>query len=246
MKFQFLFLAILWLLPLSALGDKPVLHVVTSEYPPYEYLSDGEVVGTDTRLIRKVISEMGYKADIRILPWARAENLVRAGRADMLYSLVFSEDRAKHYHYTDPISSARDVFFKRKSQNLEWKTFSDLTGLNFGLSSAYSYTPEFMDWLFDGNARITKIAHEQPELTGLRLVALERVDLFICEQSVCEHILNQKTREYPELAKVDQMPGEVGPRRDFHAAFSRKVPNGEELRDRFNDALASIRNSESD
>lgn len=238
-------LAILFTLSLTALGDKPVIDVVTSEYPPYEYLSDGEVVGEDTRMIRRVLSEMGYEANIRVLPWARAETLVRSGRADMLYSLTFSETRDRYYYFTDPINTAQDVFFKRKGRDLEWQELDDLTGLNFGLSAAYSYAPEFMDWLFDGNARITRITHEQPELTGLRMVGLGRVDLFICELSVCQYLLQREADNYPELAKIDRMPGTVGPERSFRAGFSRKLPNGSKLRDEFNAALAQIRGTES-
>jgi polar amino acid transport system substrate-binding protein len=237
------FLAISLMVPLAVFAGRAVIEVVTSEYPPYEYQQDGEVAGTDTRIIQRVLSDMGYKANIRILPWARAETLVRTGEADMLYSLTLSESRRRYYHFTDPISSAQDVFFKLKNRKLPWKTLDDLQGLNFGISAAYSYAPEFMDWLSNGNAQITKITHEKPELTGLRLVALGRIDLFICEQSVCEYLIEKNVSQYPELARVDQMSRTVGPERSFRAAFSRKLPDGEALRDRFNKALAELHNA---
>jgi len=245
MLFRSLSLAVLFTLPMTALGDKTVIDVVTSEYPPYGYLSDGEVIGEDTRTIRRVLANSGYKANIRILPWARAEKLVRSGQADMLYSLTFSETRGQHYYFTAPINTAQDVFYKRRGRALEWQTLNDLAGLNFGLSAAYSYAPEFMDWLFNGNARITKITHEQPELTGLRLVGLGRIDLFICEQSVFQYMLKEYASQFQELADVEQMAGNVGPERNFHAAFSRKLPNGRELRDEFNAALKKIRTADS-
>jgi polar amino acid transport system substrate-binding protein len=245
MLFRSFSLAVLLALPMTVLGEKPVIDVVTSEYPPYGYLSDGEVVGEDTSLIRRVLSDMGYQANIRVLPWVRAEQLVRTGRADMLYQLTFSETRERHYYFTGPINTAQDVFFKRKDRALEWQTLNDLAGLNFGLSAAYSYAPEFMDWLSNGNAYITKIPHEQPELTGLRMVSLGRIDLFICERSVCEYLLKESTSQFQELADVERMPGHVGPERNFRAAFSRKLPNGQELRDEFNAALKQIRTADS-
>jgi polar amino acid transport system substrate-binding protein len=240
MSFRLFFLAVTFILPATAFGERPELNVVTSEYPPYEYFKDGEVIGEDTETIRRTLSEMGYKAKIRILPWARAEKLVREGQADMLYSLTSSSARQQNYFFTDPINTAQDVFFKRKDQSLEWQTLDDLTGLNFGLSAGYSYANEFMDWLFSVNARITRITHEQPDITGLRMAALGRIDLFICEQSVCEYLLDKYAAEFPELALVEQMPGNVGPQRSFRAAFSRKLPNGRELRDEFNAALKKV------
>lgn len=240
MLFRSLFLGVIFGLPMTAFGEKPVLDVVTSEYPPYEYLRDGEVVGQDTDIIRHTISEMGYEANIRILPWARAERLVSNGQADMLYSLTSSATRQQNYFFTDPISSAQDVFFKRRDHPLEWQTLDDLTGLHFGLSSGYSYAEKFMDWLLEGNARITRITHEQPEITGMRMVGLGRIDLFICEQSVCNYLLQKHASEFGELALVERMPANVGPQRSFHAAFSRKLANGSELRDKFNAALKNV------
>lgn len=57
MLFRSLSLAAIFTLPMAALGENRVLDVVTSEYPPYEYSSDGQVVGEDTRIIRRVLSK---------------------------------------------------------------------------------------------------------------------------------------------------------------------------------------------
>lgn len=242
-------LSVVWLsvlLPTLVFADLPILNVATSDYPPYEFLEDGEVRGTDTQTVRRVLSEMGYRPEIRVLPWARAEASARAGTSDMLYSLTYSRDRARYYHFTDPISKARDVFFKLRGRDLEWQELNDLAGLTIGLSAAYSYDPEFMDWLSAGNARVTRISQESPELTGLRMVAFGRVDLFICEQSVCHHLIENQISRYPELAMVTAMAGTVGEERNFRAAFSRHHPRGAELRDEFNRVLAEIQSTDSD
>lgn len=231
------FFAAFILMPLNGFAEQPMIDVATSHYPPYEYLSDGEVVGHHTDIIRRVLSEMGYRANIHMLPWARAEKLAKTGEIDMLYSLTFSETRQRFYFFTNPIGSARDVFFKRRDRSFEWQTLDDLSGLNFGLSAAYSYQPEFMSWLSSGNALTTRISHEQPELTGLRMVGLGRIDLFICELSVCEYLLAQQGSALAELDRVERMPGEIGALRSFRAAFSRALPNGRELRDRFDMVL---------
>lgn len=227
-------------------ADVHTLRVVTSEYPPYEYLEDGEVRGTDTDTVRQVLTAMGYLPEIRILPWARAEASTRAGTSDMIYSLTYSRERDRYYHFTDPISQARDVFFRLEGHDLDWQELNDLAGLRIGLSAAYSYAPEFMEWLAAGNARVTQISHESPELTGLRMIALGRIDLFICEESVCSHLIEEHLSAYPELSRVTAMPATVGSTRGFRAAFSRQHPRGEALRDEFNQALKDIRYGDSD
>lgn len=233
-------------LPALTLADLPVLKVATSDYPPYEYLEENEVRGADTETIRKVLSEMGYHPDIRVLPWARAEASTRAGNSDMIYSLTYSKNRARHYYFTDPISQAQDVFFTLRDRDIHWQELNDLASMRIGLSAAYSYDPDFMDWLSAGNAPVTQISQESPELTGLRMVAFGRIDLFICEKSVCRYLIDQHTAEHPELAKVAALPGTVGEQRSFRAAFSRRHPRGAELRDAFNRALAEIKSGDAD
>ncbi|MFN2360717.1 MAG: substrate-binding periplasmic protein [Marinobacter sp.] len=233
-------------LPAFTIADTQRLRVVTSNYPPYEHLKEGKVVGTHTDIVRQALSAMGYPADIRVLPWARAEATTRAGTSDMIYSLTYSRERSRHYHFTAPISEARDVFFKLKGSDLQWQELDDLAGLRIGLSAAYSYAPEFMAWLAQGNARVTQISHESPEMTGLRMVALGRIDLFICEESVCSYHIEENISEFPELGKVDSIPRMVGSVRGFRAAFSRQHPRGEVLRDEFNRVLENIRPTDPD
>ncbi|AZT85295.1 amino acid ABC transporter substrate-binding protein [Marinobacter sp. NP-4(2019)] len=229
-----------------ALAEPPILHVATSEYPPFEYVEDGTLVGEDVTTIRNVLDRMGMEPVFLVVPWRRAEARVRSGQSDMLFSLTHSEERARHYYFTAPINTAQDVFFTRTDSNIEWQTLDDLEGLRLGLSSSYSYAPEFMNWLETADIEIIWISQHRPDLTGLRMVAYDRIDLFICEQTVCHFLLEKFQPVYPELANIEAVPGMIGDERAFRAAFSRKHPDGEQLRDRFNQALADLNRENSD
>lgn len=217
-----------------------VLKVVTTEYPPFEYVENGELKGTDVATVRSVLEMMGYAPRFRVLPWARAELMVRHGTADLLFSLTKSEARQQHYLFTAPISSARDVFYARKDAGLSWQTFDDLSGLRVGISASYSYAPEFMTWLAKGGARTVVMNQQQPDLAGLRMVAVGRVDLFICEQRACDYLIESNRQRYPDLNRVTALPGVVGDERYFRAAFSKKHPNAEVLRAEFDHTLRRL------
>ena len=103
-----------------------------------------------------------------------------------------------------------------------------------------------MEWLAAGNARVVQISQESPELTGLKMIAFGRIDLFICEETVCRYLIDKHIADRPELANVSAMPQTVGEVRGFRAAFSRQHPKGEALRDEFNKVLAELRTSNSD
>lgn len=221
--------------------DRPVMQIVTSEYPPFEYSEDVRVVGTDTDLIRQVVEAMGYEPRIELLPWIRAEAKARRGDATLIYSLTYSDARATFYHFTDPINQVQDVFFAHRDSAIDWQTLNDLDDLRVGISASYSYAPEFMAWIERHPASATRVSHEQPELTSLKMLVHRRIDLFICEQSVCEYLLEKHVDEEPELAKIGAIPGIIGESRPFRAAFSRQHPEGETLRNAFNQALRELK-----
>jgi polar amino acid transport system substrate-binding protein len=78
------------------------------------------------------------------------------------------------------------------------------------------------------------------------MIAFGRIDLFICEETVCRYLLDEHIADHPELANVSAMPRTVGEVRGFRAAFSRQHPQGEALRDEFNKVLADLTTSDSD
>lgn len=223
-----------------------VLEVVTTQYPPFEYVENGNLRGQDVQTVRTVVQRMGFVPRFRVLPWARAELMVRNGDADLLFSLTMSPQRERYYLFTDPISTARDVFYARKGADLSWSSFDDLANLRLGLSASYSYDPEFMAWLDQDLAEVMTISQEQPDLAGLRMVALDRVDLFICEETACNYLLRKYRGQYPELNRVTAIPGTVGDARHFRAAFSRQRPDAEQLRSNFNQVLDQLGSRHSD
>lgn len=223
------------------LAERPSLNIATSQYPPFEYLEEGKLVGEDVETIQNVVERMGMEPSFVVLPWIRAEARVRSGKSDLLFTLTRSKQRERHYYFTDPINTARDVFFKRSGMEFEWQTFDDLEGMRVGLSSSYSYAPEFMAWLDTANVEAIRISQERPDLTGLRMLAFDRIDLFICEHSVCSFLLKKHQGTQTELKTIEAVPGTIGKERAFRAAFSRQNPEGEQLRDRFNQALAELR-----
>ena len=69
MSGRFLALLLAVLIPVIAHADRPTMTVVTSIYPPYQYLDNGEVKGTHTETLRQVLTRMGYDPVFRLVPW---------------------------------------------------------------------------------------------------------------------------------------------------------------------------------
>lgn len=76
-----------------------------------------------------------------------------------------------------------------------------------------------------------------PELRHLQKLTGSKIDMFICEVSVCQHIIKH---QFPEFDAVDFINKSIWPIRTFHVAFSKKYPDSEKLRDKFNRELGEL------
>ncbi len=50
--------------------------IMTEEYPPFNYTEDGKLTGLSSEVMAELIKRIGHPNNIKVLPWARAYNLV--------------------------------------------------------------------------------------------------------------------------------------------------------------------------
>ena len=113
-----------------ALAEDRILPIGATAYPPFEYASrDGQTIGADTELIEQVLKRMGYVSEIRLQPWTRVESAGRRGDLAAIYSALKTTEREDYFYFSDPISASTTVFFKRKENALQWKSFDELKAM---------------------------------------------------------------------------------------------------------------------
>jgi len=231
--------ALLTALSATAIAADTVLPVGATEWPPFEYASpEGKSIGSDTEVIEHVLRRMGYAPDMKLQPWKRVETSGERGELAAVYSIIKTPEREKFFYFSDPISTSRTVFFKKKSLSLHWKSFDDLKAMRVATGAGYAYPEPFMDAV---KQKKFKSAEETfgatPELTNLRNLLLGRVDLAICEVSVCQYLI--KTHA-PEFDGIDYSPNVIGSVLTMHLGFSKKWLNAEGLTKEFNAELAKF------
>ena len=75
------------------------------------------------------------------------------------------------------------------------------------------------------------------EMTNLKLLQQNQVDLVICEVSVCQYLIKMHPRDFGGIDFSPRVIGEVMP---LHLAISKKWPGAEQLTKDFNSALARL------
>lgn len=235
----FLFATLCWLpvFPLPPPLFSAELLMVTIEHPPNNFIQNGEVTGANTEMLRHVLTQMGHTPKFLLVPTKRALKMVEDGDAAGIYTYTQAPERLKAAYVSNPVAFISTVFFKRKSDNIQWNVLSDLHGYKIGGTGAYNYPKTFMDAVEKGELAIEYIFGENSNAQNLKKLVSGRIGLFICNPDVCGFTIKAHA---PEFDGIDYIDKSVGPVKSFHVGFSKKLANGKQIRDEFNEKFDEI------
>jgi len=98
-----------------------VFKVYTEHSPPYNFLDNGKVKGSSTRLLEELFAKSGHQFfdnSIQLLPWARGYNKVLNETNSMIYSMVRSPEREALFQWVGPIGKMTLGIIAKKSAHL--------------------------------------------------------------------------------------------------------------------------------
>ncbi|OWY38010.1 hypothetical protein CEK28_13840 [Xenophilus sp. AP218F] len=227
--------ASLWATPLSAARLKITLS--NQEWPPYMGQSlpyDGIL----SRLVKEAFARGGVDVAYRYYPNNRALQSARNGLVDGSFGWAPSPDRMRDLLYTQPVLSARMVFFQRKDGRHDWNALADLKGLPIGVTTGNYYSDEF-DRLYREGVLRTDSAPD--DVTNLRKLLAGRVALFPIEQEVGRYLLASRfpASQASQLEAQDKVFWAA----PLHVVIWRKHARGQELAERFNRGLKILKDS---
>ena len=117
----------------EAIKQRGIANVATqADYPPFEFIQDGKIVGYDKDLLDAVVAEWGVKLNQIDLPFAGLLTGLFENKFDFICTaLLILPDRAKKVAYTMPIAVAPIGIWKRK-EDARKISVDDLTGVVMG------------------------------------------------------------------------------------------------------------------
>lgn len=236
-------IAILWLIfslapgAQAATAPAPALRLVTLVFPPLEYEDEnGHADGAAVEIVRTVLSEMGYKVSVEVLPWSRSLGLVKEGKADAIFTAYKNPEREAFLDFGNEILIPQvcSLYIKAGSD----KTFNgdvrELIGQRVGILNTISYGQIFdraKDELGIKTERVDSL-----DLNFKKLVA-GRLDYVISNRYSAQIEIDALGLEKDVKELV--MPVEVTP---SYIAFS-KARQLTGLRDKFDVALRDLKKS---
>lgn len=121
-------------------NDNIFFFLGEQNYAPISFEENGQVVGISPDIITEAFRRMGYKIKLQLVPWKRAQEMVKDGEADGFFSPYKSTEREKIYQYpSEPLLIEKNVFMVRKDSNITYE--GDMRKLShYGIGTLIGYT----------------------------------------------------------------------------------------------------------
>jgi len=157
------------------------IELATATFPPFRQVVGGALSGADYDIVTEVLNRMGYQYTVKLFPFQRALKLAESAQGPVgFFALTRNADRESRFLFSSPISTVRDVFFKRSPERITWTSYADLSAYVVGISEGYNYAPEFMRAIQERRFKTMAAAGDSPELEQLRRLSRGVVDVAIC------------------------------------------------------------------
>ncbi|WP_411745322.1 substrate-binding periplasmic protein [Reinekea sp.] len=180
---------LLLLFLLSALGfaNEGKVHLSTHNLPPYSFYNEqGDFTGTAYSVVLCALNQIEYELELSVLPWKRAQEMVRIGSIDGFFAASKSSDRDDYAVLSHTIDEQKWVWFWPKDSNI---LASDMTNISKYTRSSF-LGANMQLWLEQQNYNTYR---HQPNTTMqlVRMVEAERVEVGLANLAVLEELLKQ-------------------------------------------------------
>lgn len=210
-------------------------HLVTLEYPPFEYQEGGEVRGIAVDLVREAFSRMGDTVSIKVLPWPRVLWMVENGAADGFFTTyrVPERERWADYSREELVPQVTSLFALKAATVPYHGNLAELSGRSVGVVMKVSYGAKFDQAVQD--KVLPRVMESVDGETNFRQLFAGRVDLIASNRDGARFILRRmgKEAEVRELKPpLENVPSYI--------AFSKRK-RLRALRDRFDHVLREMK-----
>lgn len=197
-------------------------------FPPYNFIEQGEVVGLDAEIVAAIAGQAGDTVQFEPHPWSRVQQLLERGEIDAAFQFVGRPDRFERYFMIGPHRIGRTVFAARPESTAGYRALEDLRGLRIGVIRGYTYGAGFDDAAF-----LTKDAGAGDNRQLVRMLAAGRVDLIIGDSATLSYFarldaLNMEMKLLPRA--LDEVPRYIAVPRSRPAVAARLERGLQQLR----------------
>lgn len=220
------------LLPLCSPLQARQVVLATTAWEPYigpELQGQGYVA----EVAREALARSGHSLLLVFLPWARAVQMAKTGKADGYLPEYDSQKLRQQFLFSAPFPGGPVGFFKlRNRAGLRWSGLDSLKPYRLGVVRGYVNAPEF-----DARTDLRK-QYVNSDETNLRMLLAGRIDLMVADKYVGDALARKLSPEAGARIEFLQPPLEE---KNLFACFPAHLPGSSELLKDFNRGLKQLK-----
>ena len=111
-------------------NEKDTLRVATNaNFPPYEYIENGDYAGIDIEIAKQIAKELNLKLDIQNMPFDSIIAAVASNKADIgISGFTVTDERKKSINFSDSYAKSKQAIIVKDDSPI--KKVDDLYGDN--------------------------------------------------------------------------------------------------------------------
>lgn len=197
--------------------DPADLTYMAENYPPANYVENGEFKGASVELLRGIWEKMGVpEQPIRIMPWARAYDTLQKRADHVLFTMSRTEKREDLFKWVGPIFKARHVLVGLKGKDFKIDRLKDAQKYRIGVIRGDIGETFLLEAGFDEN-RLDSVAQLEQ---NFRKLLNGRVDLIAQSEDAVREIIGMKNYD-PDRFETYFVVNETG----NYYAFNKETPD---------------------
>lgn len=209
------------------------IRVVTEDFPPFQWVEDGELVGPSIDVTRALLQATGTKATIEVYPWARAYKIATTEKNVLLLSPGRNAERENLFKWLGVIMHRNMHLWKLKErQDIVVERLEDAKNYKTAVVRSDVRTQFLLENGFVPHTHLHVVPFNK---LVIRLLFKRRADL-IMENNGLPFKVEKLGLNFDELEKVLHVPELSG---GVYGAFSLKTPDT--VVNRFRDALKQLK-----
>ena len=234
-KIIFLICFTVWMQVVSA---QETIRIAIGEWQPI-LSKHAPHYGFAAHVITEAFARQGIQVEYGFYPWKRAYLIAKEGVSwDGTAVWLHNEERAKDFYYSDPVVPTTVSFFHLVDVDFDWESIEDLGDTKIGVTSGYSYGPEF-----DSAVKTGEMNAEESRTDRLNLQKLlrGRIEAFPGEVAVMYSLIRELFS--PETAARFTHHPKALLKQPQHLLISKADPDNERWIREFNTGLKKLKES---
>lgn len=163
--------------------DSKLIMVTEAGFAPYEYYSNGEIVGVDVDIAKEIATSMGKELVIKDIAFDSIINEVKTGKADFgAAGISYSEERAKNVDFTINYSTSKQVVIVKNDSGIT--NIGDINGKKIAVQLG-----SIADTYVSSTYKDASVVRQKKYLAAIEDLNTGKVDCVVMDLLPAEQIL---------------------------------------------------------